>query len=270
MQDSPPLAGRAALVTGASSGIGAAFATELATRGANLVLVARSAGKLDQLATSLRSRHAVEVATLHLDLAAPDASRRFFEHVNDLGSAIDFLVNNAGVGYRGRVAASDPEQMAALVDLNVKSVMDATIRFLPGMISRGHGTIINVASAGAFQPTPYMAAYAASKAFILSFTQAVGTETAGTGVRMLALCPGPTDTPMTAGKKIPTVAGMRSAEQVVATAFKALGTRKTSVVDGRRNALFARMVSKRFPDSIILNLARRLEPADHTPHHPVA
>ncbi|WP_113699927.1 SDR family NAD(P)-dependent oxidoreductase [Nonomuraea lactucae] len=270
MHDSLRLEGRTALVTGASTGIGAAFATELAKRGANLVLVARSAGKLEELATSLRSRFTVDVATPRLDLAEREAAERLFQYVTDLGTPIDFLVNNAGVGHRGRVAASDPGQMAALVDLNVRAVLGITIRFLPGMISRGHGTIINVSSNGAFQPAPYMAAYSASKAFVLSFTQAVSAETAGTGVRVLALCPGPTDTPMTAGKKIPAIAGMRTPEQVVATAFKALPTRKTSVVDGKANAFFARVVSKRFPEPIVLNLARRVIPADGAPRQPVA
>ena len=124
------------------------------------------------------------------------------------------------------------------------------------MIARGRGAIINVASTAGFQPAPYMAAYAATKAFVLSFTQAVSAENADTGVRVLALCPGPTETPMMSGTKSP-LGRMRTPEQVVATALKALGGRRASVVDGRLNAFVARVVS-RLPESMLLGLATRM------------
>ena len=252
----PRMHGRTALVTGASSGIGAEFARQLAARGANLVLVARSLDKLDALAASLQAKHHVDVVTEQLDLSAPDASEQLFQRVAERGLSVDFLVNNAGSGALGPAAAMNPDEVAPAVNLHVKAVLENTVRFLPGMIAAGGGVIVNVAGTGAFQPGPYMASRTASAAFVLSFTQAVSAETAGTGVRVLALCPGPTDTPMTSGLST-TFGKMRTTEQVVATAFKALRTRKSSVVDGRVNAIIAR-VGSRLPETLVLSAASRI------------
>jgi short-subunit dehydrogenase len=248
------LPGRTALVTGASTGIGAEFSRQLAARGANLVLVARSIDKLEAAAEALRKAYGVDVTTVKLDLSEPGASEQLFRRVADL--SVDFLVNNAGLGDGGPAADLSPERAAALVDLNVKAVVENTVRFLPAMVARGSGAIINVASTGGFQPAPYMAAYAASKAFVLSFTQAVSAENADTGVRVLALCPGPTETPMMSGQDSP-MGKLRSPAQVVATALKALGTRKASVVDGRLNAVVARFGS-RLPESMLLGIGVRV------------
>lgn len=252
----PRMHGRTALVTGASSGIGAEFARQLAARGANLVLVARSLDKLDALAASLAAEHHVEVVTEKLDLSAADASERLFQRVSERGLSVDFLVNNAGSGSLGPAAAMNPDEVGPTVNLHVKAVLENTVRFLPGMVAVGGGVIVNVAGTGAFQPGPYMAARTASAAFVLSFTQAVSAENADTGVRVLALCPGPTDTPMTSGMST-TFGKMRTTEQVVATAFKALRGRKASVVDGRVNAIIAR-VGSRLPESLVLTVANRL------------
>ena len=260
MYDLSNVAGRTALITGASTGIGAEFARQLAARGANLVLVARSIDKLEHLAAALRAEHHVDVVIQQLDLAEPDASKRLFERVVELGLSVDLLVNNAGLGWAGPSAELAPDRAAALVDLNVKAVMENTVLFLPAMVARGRGAIINVASTAAFQPAPYMAAYAATKAFVLSFTQAVSAENADTGVRVLALCPGPTETPMMSGQKSP-LGKMRTPEQVVATALKALGRRRASVVDGRLNAFVARIVS-RLPESMLLTMATRMMKAN--------
>ncbi|MEU7857750.1 SDR family oxidoreductase [Nonomuraea sp. NPDC049141] len=256
MHDLSHLTGRTALVTGASTGIGAAFARELARRGADLVLVARSDATLKVMAESLTASYGVRVTAVPLDLSDPHASARLYEQTG--GQDIDFLVNNAGVSHRGDAAEADPGRLAALVDLNVQAVMGTTLRFLPGMRARGRGVIVNVASTSAFMPIPYLAAYAASKAFVRSFTQAVSAENAGTGVRILALCPGLTDTPMTAGPNIAGAGKKRAPEQVVATAFRTLATRKSSVVDGGRNALLARVFSQRLPESFVLSVGRRL------------
>lgn len=256
MPDPTPISGRTALVTGASTGIGAEFARQLAERGANLILVARSLDKLETLAAQLRAQHRVDVFTEKLDLSMPDASEQLFQRVAELGRSVDFLVNNAGASSLGPAANLDPDDIGAVVNLNVKAVMENTVRFLPAMIARGGGVIINVAGTGAFQPGPYMAARTASAAFVLSFTQAVSAENADTGVRVLALCPGPTETPMTAGQRSP-LGKMRTPGQVVATALDALGTRKASVVDGRLNAFVAR-VGSRLPESLVLGMASRV------------
>jgi short-subunit dehydrogenase len=254
--DPSVVSGRTALITGASTGIGAEFARQLAARGATVVLVARSLDKLETLAASLRSRYHVDVFAEKLDLSEPDASERLFERITELGLSVDFLVNNAGFSSLGPVVELPAEEVDPLVNLNVKVVLENTVRFLPGMVARGGGVIINVAGTGAFQPAPYMAARCACAAFVLSFTQAVSAENAGTGVRVFALCPGPTDTPMTSGQDSP-LGKMRTPEQVVATAFNGLGVRKASVVDGRLNTVFAR-IGSRLPEALILSMASRM------------
>ncbi|MGW7757514.1 SDR family NAD(P)-dependent oxidoreductase [Streptomyces violaceusniger] len=260
MQDLSRLSGTTALVTGASGGIGAEFAARLAQRGADLVLVARSGDKLETLASSLRSAHGVRVLTEKLDLSEPEAPRAMFEWTVEHGLEVGFLVNNAGGGVGGAAAKADPAVVAAMVNLNGQAVVENTIRFLPGMVSRGRGTIVNVTSASAFMPTPYLAAYGGSKAMAQSFTLAVSAEVADAGVRVLAVSPGVTVTGQKSEDILPAMArlgGLRQPEQVVTTAFRALGSRKALVVDGRRNALFARLV-QRLPDRTTRALGRRL------------
>ncbi|WP_405060259.1 SDR family oxidoreductase [Kribbella sp. NBC_01505] len=256
MHDPTLIAGRTALVTGASTGIGAEFARQLAARGAHLILVARSLDKLDALAADLRAKHQLDVFTMQLDLSTPNASARLFQRVSDLGRSVDFLVNNAGFSSLGPTAELDPDQVPGIVNLNVEVIMENTVRALPPMIARGGGVIINIAGTGAFQPGPYMAARTASAAFILSFTQAVHAENTDRGVRVFALCPGPTATPMTSGQTSP-LGKMRTPDQVVATALKALGNRKASVVDGRLNNLVAR-IGSRLPEPLVLAMATRI------------
>lgn len=248
------MAGRTAVVTGATMGIGAAFAARLARQGADLVLVARSADGLEHAAAQLRGADGVRVRTVPLDLSEPEAPGELWEQLQSDGITVEMLINNAGVSHRGPVATTDPATLAAMVRLNAGAVTALTAHTLPGMIERGSGTIVNVASTGAFQPSPYLAAYSASKAYVLSFTQALWAEAEGTGVRVLSLSPGPTDTPMNSavgGRK-------RTAEQVVDTAFRALSTKRSSVIDGTGNALLAQAFSKRFPDRLVLRVAERV------------
>lgn len=230
-----------ALVTGASSGIGAAFARQLARDGLDLVIVARSADKLEALAHEIRGETGRQVAVFARDLGAQDASAHLVDDVTTAGITVDFLLNNAGFGLHSPVATSDPDRLAAMVQLNCGVLTELTQRFLPGMLERRHGTILNVASTASFQPIPTMAAYAASKAYVLSFTEALWHEVAGSGVRVLALCPGPTDTPFfdVAGEDF-AGAGKRTTEQLIMTAKRALAQGRPSVVDGLPNALLAR------------------------------
>jgi short-subunit dehydrogenase len=177
-----------ALVTGASSGIGEAFARALRARGEKLVLVARRTDRLAGLAAELGGAEATLPVTL--DLARADAAQVLQETLAAHGIGIRLLVNNAGVGLAGRVHEQPPDRLRAMIDLDVRAVVDLTRALLPPMIARGEGAVINVVSMSAFQPVPYLAVYAASKAFVLSLTESLATELEGTGVVVQALCPG--------------------------------------------------------------------------------
>lgn len=181
-----------ALVTGASSGIGEAFARALAARGERLVLVARRADRLAKLVGQLGGEGAA--AAIPMDLSEPGAAERVKREVARRGMAVDLLVNNAGVGHTGVFHEEPPERIRGMIDLNSRAVAALTRAFLPDMVERGRGRIVNVVSTSAFQPVPYLAIYAASKAFTLSFTEALALELKGTGVRVQALCPGLTAT----------------------------------------------------------------------------
>nr|WP_324616364.1 SDR family oxidoreductase [Lusitaniella coriacea] len=181
-----------ALITGASFGIGEALAKALAERGINLVLVARSRDKLEQLAQQLRDRVRVEVIVR--DLTEPNAVENVFERVQQKGIEIDLLINNAGFGDYGKFAQNSRTKQLGILHLNVLALVDLTYHFLPLMQQRGRGHILNISSITAFQPMPYLAVYAATKAFILHFSEALWAENQDTGVNILAVCPGPTKT----------------------------------------------------------------------------
>ncbi|MDY7015334.1 MAG: SDR family oxidoreductase [Cyanobacteriota bacterium] len=183
-----------ALITGASSGIGEAFARVLAERKTDLVLVARSQDKLETLARELRDRHGLRVEVIVCDLSRPDAASQVFETVQTLGLTIDTLINNAGFGDYGSFTENSRAKQLDMIRLNVLSIADLTYQFLPSMQQRGFGEIINLSSIAGFLPMPYLAVYAATKAFVLSFSEALWGENRETGVRVLAVCPGPTQT----------------------------------------------------------------------------
>jgi short-subunit dehydrogenase len=183
-----------ALVTGASSGIGVAVARELAARGHSVTLVARRRERLSSLASELESEHGVAATALACDLAEPESRDRLEAEIRELGRSVEILVNNAGFGSRGRFVSNDGGRMREMVRLNVEAVVDLTSRFLPGMASRGRGAVLNVASLAAFQPLPGSATYAATKSFVLSFSEAIHEELRGSGVTVTAVCPGPVKT----------------------------------------------------------------------------
>ncbi|MBC8092822.1 MAG: SDR family oxidoreductase [Pseudonocardia sp.] len=231
-----------AVITGASGGIGEQFAVRLAAGGVNLVLVARSTAKLEKLRAVLLERHPeLVIDVLTADLAAPETSATLVEQVSGLGRHVDILVNNAGIGSHGRFVEADPRQLADQIQLNCGSLVDLTARWMPAMTRARHGVIINVASTSAFQPVATMAVYAATKAFVLSFTEALWAETTGTGVRVLTLCPGATETEFFArtGQQFMT-RGRQTPDQVVTTALDALDRSTPTVVSGTRNSLLAR------------------------------
>jgi len=188
-----PTSATAALVTGASSGIGIELARQLAGRGHNVILVARSADKLTALADEL-SATGVRAETLPLDLADRDGRAALLGRTEALDLHVDILVNNAGLSTLGAVAKADPAREMHMLEVDVVAVVDLCARFLPGMVDRGRGAVLNVASTAAFQPLPGQAGYGASKAFVLSYTQSLAGELRGTGVTATTLCPGPVDT----------------------------------------------------------------------------
>jgi short-subunit dehydrogenase len=180
-----------ALVTGASKGLGAAFATELASRGANVVLVARSQAALESLAADLRATHGAQVDVIAADLGAADGPAHVVDELTDRGIEVDLLINNAGLGSAGPFLDRPLDQQLLSVDVNVKGLLALTHRLSGQMLRRGRGGIINVASTAAFQPMPYQTTYAATKAFVLSFSEALAAELRGSGLAVMAAHPGP-------------------------------------------------------------------------------
>jgi uncharacterized protein len=192
-----PSVSSTALVTGASSGIGAAIAKELASRGYSIALTARREERLLSLATDLTTEHGVAAEAIACDLGDPAERERLADELRTRGRAVEVLVNNAGFGHQADFSTSPRERMLEMVRLNVEAVVDLTSRFLTPMAERGRGTIINIASTAAFQPLPGSAVYAASKSFVLSFSEAIRTELRGSGVTVTAVCPGPVRTEFT-------------------------------------------------------------------------
>jgi short-subunit dehydrogenase len=187
---------KTALITGASAGIGEALAQCFAQADHNLVLVARSADKLKALAATLAGRYGVAVRVEAVDLARPGAPAKLLARLERTGCSVDVLVNNAGVMEQGAFATISAERHQGIIDLNISSLTAMLRCFVPGMVLRGGGRILNVASVAAFQPTPALASYAASKAYVLSLSEALVEELRGTGVTVTALCPGITATAM--------------------------------------------------------------------------
>jgi short-subunit dehydrogenase len=189
----PPGPDRAAVVTGASSGIGTEIARELAARGHQVVLVARTESKLKALADEIAGNGG-RAHVLAADLSDRTVRADLLGRVEELGLVPDILINNAGLSTLGPVSKADPDAELNMIEVDVASVADLCTRFLPGMVERGRGAVLNVASTAAFQPLPGQAAYGAGKAFVLSYTQSLSGELRGSGVTATALCPGPVET----------------------------------------------------------------------------
>ena len=254
-----------ALVTGASSGIGEQFALQLGRRGHNLVLTARSEDRLRALAKQLHSdRPGIAVEAITADLAVPGSAAALIAELAARGIDIDVLINNAGFGSHNPVAEEDPDNLAREIQLNCSSLVDLTARLLPAMLKRDRGGVLNVASTAAFQPLAGMAVYGATKAFVLSFTEALWAETRTTGVRVMALCPGATETGFfdAAGKEFLT-SGRQSADHVAEFGLRAFfNGRGPTVVPGLTNKLGA--TGYRFvPRAALARFAGARVRADH-------
>lgn len=253
--------GRSCLVTGASSGLGEEFARQLAARGAHLLLTARSRDKLEVLAAELSRVHAVTVEVIALDLAAPGGAARLLEEVGRRGRPVEVLVSNAGFGHSAALLAGSGERMAEMVRLNCEAVVVLTRGLLPEMVRRGAGGVLHVASLASFQPVPYMAVYGATKAFVLSFSEAVAEEVRGTGVRVTALCPGPVATGFqkVAGADIAPSqrAATMSAEQTVRRGLADLGRGRTVSVPGLVNRVQL-LASRAVPRPLLVRTVARM------------
>ena len=244
------------LITGASSGIGAAFARKIAALGRNVFLVARSEDKLIALCNELGRLTSIRAQYLALDLQQPDAGAQLFEETKKRELEIDMLINNAGFGSMGEFAKLDLDRELEIIQLNVRALVDLTYRFLQPMRERKRGTIINVASTAGFQAVPYMATYAATKAFVLSFSEALWEENRSHGVHVMALCPGVTETNFfeAAGMDHPPMRITQTPEEVVDTALRALNRKKGTVISGWTN-FFTVEVERIFPRSFITKVA---------------
>jgi short-subunit dehydrogenase len=234
--------GTTALITGASSGLGAEFARQLAARGANLVLVARRAERLEALSAELAAAHGVTATVIPADLTEPRAGAALAADLLGRGLEVHTLVASAGFATHGPFEAEDGTRITEEIDLNVRAVVDVTHALFPQLLQHGRGALITVASTGAYQPVPLMAVYGATKAFVLSFTEALWYEAKGTGLRVLALSPGATATEFfdVAGADAQ-VGSMQPVSHVVALALRTLDRRNPppSIVSGAANRVTA-------------------------------
>ena len=242
---------RWALVTGASSGIGREFAVRLAGRGMHLILAARRADLMNDLAQELLTRHGTTSHIVTIDLAASDAGQRLYSEIRRLNVDVELVINNAGAGLIGDIETTDLNEVSRMLTLNILTLTDLTYRLLPGMLQRGHGAIINMSSVAAFQPVAFMGAYAASKSFILHFSEALWAEARSRGVTVMGLCPGVTET------EFFTLAGApgwlrkhtsQKTDRVVRKALKGLEKRRQYLVIGWKDYLitmFVRLTTRR-------------------------
>jgi short-subunit dehydrogenase len=225
------------LITGASSGIGEAFANEYASRGSDLILVARSEDKLIALGEKLHEKYGIQAQVIVSDLSQNGSATELYEQCNQRGLNVHCLINNAGFATYGLFEQLSGSRQHDEVMLNVGAVVDLTYLFLPNMLKNKSGTVINVASTAAFQPLPNMAVYGATKAFVLSFTEALWEENRRRGVQFMALCPGSTETEFfnVVGAEEASVGKRDTPENVVKAAMRALQAKKVYIVPGLNN-----------------------------------
>ena len=250
-----------ALITGASFGIGETFARELAQRQTHLVLVARSQDKLDQLAQEFRVKYQIRAEVVAKDLTEPGATQAVFDEVTQKGITVDLLVNNAGFGDYGPFAERDLQKQVKMIQLNITALVELSHLFLKPMRQRRSGSIVNVASIAAYQPIPYMSIYSASKAFVLHFSEALWAENKDAGIRVLALCPGPTESNFFEAAEFPSGLGgsgkLVSAQEVVVEALKALEKNQPTLVTGGFGNHVIANISRFVPRDLVVNLVEK-------------
>lgn len=255
--------GKWALVTGASAGIGAALAEELARGGTNLVLTARRRDRLEELARKLEAAHKIQTKIFVADLAQPDAPEKIFQFAKDQNAEIELLINNAGFGAYGELQTVETSRLLDMVQVNCSAVVHLTRLCLPEMVTRGRGDVLIVASTASFQSVPYISTYAATKAFDLLFAEGLAEEMKPHGVRVCALCPGSTESEFAevAGQThvAATRANRETAEKVARTGLRALAAGKSYVISGVGNylgVLGQRLVPRRFVARIAARMFR--------------
>ena len=233
---------RVALLTGASSGIGEALAAALAATGTHVLLAARSVPRLEALRARIEAAGG-RATVLPADLAAPGAARRLFDEVERLALPVDLLVNNAGFGFHGGFETEAPDHLSDMLQVNVVALTELTRQFVPALLAR-RGTVLNIASTVAFQPAPFMAAYGATKAYVLSLSEALWAEYRRHGLHVVALCPGPVDTPFVdaagpGARSTPVFRRLLTVADVVEAAMAALEARRPTRIVGRLNQIMA-------------------------------
>ncbi|WP_343755055.1 SDR family oxidoreductase [Deinococcus depolymerans] len=259
-----------ALITGASSGIGESLARRLAAHGADLILVARNEARLSALAAELRGRCHVQVHVLPADLNRPGAAADLHAAVQARGLNVDILVNNAGLGSYGEFRTQPPAEIDRMIAVNVSALTALTRAFLPDMLARGRGRVLNVASTAAFQPGPMMAVYYATKAYVLSFSEAVAEEVTGSGVSVTALCPGPVQTGFQAVSQLhesdllsgPARLTILSADEVARLGVQGMLRGQRVVVAGRLNRVQT-LLPRLLPRAVMTRLIARVQARRH-------
>lgn len=253
---------KTALITGASTGIGHELARIHAEKGDNLVLVARSKGKLDELKNLLEDKRRVLVHTIGKDLSQPGAAREVYDELKRQDISIDYLINNAGLGDFGLFAESDWNKQETMINLNIAALTHFTWLFLSDMIKRGSGKIMNVASTASFQPGPKMSVYFASKAYVLNFSEAINNEVRDKGVTVTALCPGSTESgfhaaTLEAGTSV-RVRRKPSSKQVAEYGYLAMMKGQPVAIHGLKNKIIATLV-RFFPRSLVVKASRKIQ-----------
>lgn len=252
-----------ALVTGASGGIGCELAKVLAENGHNLIITARRAGQLETFKQELESDYSVTIHTFPADLSLSDTPEKIYNFISDNDIQVDILINNAGIGDYGVFHQSNWEKQATMIDLNIRSLTHLTHLFLPGMVSRNHGYILNLASTAAFQPGPLMSVYYASKHYVLAFSEAISNELKDTGVSVTVLCPGPTNTgfqEMAAMEKSRLLDWFRPADskKVAEFGYNQMMKKKRVAVQGISDKIFSVLV-RLLPRSLVLHAVRFIQ-----------
>ncbi|TAL65092.1 MAG: SDR family oxidoreductase [Bacteroidetes bacterium] len=254
---------KTALITGASNGIGYELANVHAEKGDNLVLIARNKSKLDEMKKDLEEKYKIKVCTIGKDLSQPGAAKDVYDEIKQRNINVDYLINNAGFGDFGLFAESDWNKQEKMINLNVTTLVYLTRLFLPEMINRKCGKILNVASTASFQPGPTMSVYFATKAFVLSFSEAVNNEVREHGITITALCPGATqsgfqaaasmqDSKLFEGNNFP------ASREVAEYGYKAMIKGKAVAIHGLKNTILANAV--RFaPRSLVVKITRKIQ-----------